>query len=117
MNPYIFIHRIKGPAMLLVFGITALLNEWDIISYGKSWPLYLIVFGVLQLAERAAWSQIQQDQYAQYVAQQGQPYGAPVPGQYPPYGAAPGQYPANPTAPAAPGSSSLSITPYDHEGR
>jgi hypothetical protein len=70
MNPYIFIHRIKGPAMLLVFGITALLNEWDIISFGRSWPLYLIVFGVLQLAERAAWSQWHQ-QYAQgpYAAQ------------------------------------------------
>jgi len=65
MNPYLFIHRIKGPAMLLVFGITALLNEWDIISFGRSWPLYLIVFGVLQLAERAAWSQWQQQQYAQ----------------------------------------------------
>ena len=64
MNPYLLIHRIKGPAMLLVFGITALLNEWDILSFGRSWPLYLIVFGVLQLAERAAWSQYQQ-QYAQ----------------------------------------------------
>jgi hypothetical protein len=70
MNPYIFIHRIKGPAMLLVFGITALLNEWDIITFGRSWPLYLIVFGVLQLAERAAWSQWHQ-QYPQgpYAAQ------------------------------------------------
>ena len=64
MNPYLFIHRIKGPAMLLVFGITALLNEWDILTFGKSWPLYLIVLGVLQLAERAAWSQYQQ-QYVQ----------------------------------------------------
>ena len=65
MNPYLLIHRIKGPAMLLVFGVTALLNEWDIISFGKSWPLYLIVLGVLQLAERAAWSQWQQEQYVQ----------------------------------------------------
>ena len=119
MNSYIWIHRIKGPAMLLVFGITALLNEWDIISYGKSWPLYLIVLGVLQLAERAAWSQIQQDQYAQYAAQQGQPYGGPIPGaapgQYPPQ--YPAQYPPSAPPPAAPGSSSLSITPYDREGR
>jgi hypothetical protein len=76
MNPYIFIHRIKGPAMLLVFGITALLNEWDIISFGRSWPLYLIVFGVLQLAERAAWSQWHQ-QYAQGPYAQGVVPGAP----------------------------------------
>jgi len=105
MNSYLWIHRIKGPAMLVVFCITALLDEWDIISYGKSWPLYLITFGILQLAERAAWSQAQQEQYAQYYAQ----------GQNPPYGAVPGQPPV-PTPPAAP-SSSLSITPYDSEGR
>jgi hypothetical protein len=107
MNPYLFIHRIKGPAMLLVFGVTALLNEWDIVSYGRSWPLYLIVLGVLQLAERAAWSQWQQAQYAQG------PYPA---GQYP----APGVAPAAGTA--APASSSLVVTPperpYDSgEGR
>ncbi len=121
MNSYLWIHRIKGPAMLLVFGITALLNEWDIISYGKSWPLYLIVFGVLQLAERAAWSQAQMDQqaqqYAAYGTVPGQPpatYPGQYPGQYPnPY---PGQYsgPA-PTAPSS--STSLTVTPHDNEGR
>jgi hypothetical protein len=79
MNPYLFIHRIKGPAMLVVFGITALLNEWDILSFGRSWPLYLIVFGVLQLAERAAWAQYQQ-QYVQghYAAQGVRPSVVPV---------------------------------------
>ncbi len=94
MNPYIFIHRIKGPAMLLVFGITALLNEWDILSFGRSWPLYLIVFGVLQLAERAAWSQYQQ----QYVQ-------APYPGQGVGPAAAPG------SAAAPPPSSSIVVAP------
>ena len=93
MNPYIFIHRIKGPAMLLVFGITALLNEWDILSFGRSWPLYLIVFGVLQLAERAAFSQYQQ-QYMQ--------------GQY----AGPGVVPGTPgVTPEAPPSTSIVVSP------
>lgn len=97
MNPYLFIHRIKGPAMLLVFGITALLNEWDILSFGKSWPLYLIVLGVLQLAERAAWSQYQQ----QYM--QGQ-YAGQVPG--------PGVIPGSPVPSAdAPPSSSIVVSP------
>jgi hypothetical protein len=94
MSPYLFIHRIKGPAMLLVFGVTALLNEYDIISYGRSWPLYLIVLGVLQLAERAAWSQWQQQQFAQ-----GQQYAA--------QGAVPGTEPAGNT----PASSSLVVSP------
>lgn len=95
MNPYIFIHRIKGPAMLLVFGITALLNEWDILSFGRSWPLYLIVFGVLQLAERAAWAQYQQ-QYAQ--------------GQYATQGVDPG-FGAGAPSNAAPPSSSIVVSP------
>lgn len=90
MNSYLLIHRIKGPAMLLVFGVTALLNEWDIISFGKSWPLYLIVLGVLQLAERAAWSQWQQQQYVQ--------------GQYAAQG-------AGPVANTPPASSSLVVSP------
>src|ERR1700742_1969870 len=94
MNSYIWIHRIKGPAMLLVFGITALLNEWDIISFGRSWPLYLIVLGVLQLAERAAWSQYQ-EQYVQ----------APYPAQ----GVAPGGAQGTPSA--APPSSSIVVSP------
>lgn len=92
MNSYVFLHRIKGPAMLVVFGITALLDEWDILSYGRSWPLYLIVFGVLQLAERAALAQWQQSQAAQVA------YGGSVP-------------PA-----AAPSNPSLSITPQPPYG-
>lgn len=65
MNPYLFIHRIKWPAMLLVFGITALLDEFDVISYGRSWPLYLIVFGVLMLAERTFIAQMPPPVYPQ----------------------------------------------------
>jgi hypothetical protein len=54
MNQYIFLQRITGPAMILTFGVTALLDEWHILNYGKSWPLYLIVLGVIKLAQRAA---------------------------------------------------------------
>lgn len=60
MNSYIFLHRIKGPVILVVFGITALLNQWHVLSYSESWPLYLIAWGLLQLAERAAWSRAQE---------------------------------------------------------
>lgn len=59
MNRYLFFHRIKGPVILLVFGVTALLDTWHILSYGRSWPLYLIALGLLLLAERAAWAQMQ----------------------------------------------------------
>jgi len=54
MNRYIFLQRITGPAMLLTFGFTALLDQWGVLNFGRSWPLYLIVLGVLKLAQRAA---------------------------------------------------------------
>lgn len=54
MNRYILIRRLRGPAFLLLVGVLALLNQADILTWGKSWPLYLILAGVLLLAERAA---------------------------------------------------------------
>jgi hypothetical protein len=54
MNHWLLIRRLRGPAFVLLFGITALLDQWHIISFFRSWPLYLILLGVLNLAERAA---------------------------------------------------------------
>jgi hypothetical protein len=76
VNRYLFFHRIKGPVIILVFGVTALLDAWHILSYGQSWPLYLIAIGLLQLAERAAWSQMQAPPPAGYSGYSG---GAPPP--------------------------------------
>lgn len=98
MNRYIFLCRIKGPVMLLVFGVTALLDQWGILSFGRSWPLYLIAFGLLQLAERAAWSEAQYPEG--YTGQPGN-WGGPEPG------AGPG------APPQGSGTSSPSITPPD----
>jgi hypothetical protein len=97
VSRYLFLHRIKGPVIILVFGVTALLDTWNILSYGESWPLYLIAIGLLQLAERAAWAQMQ----------------APPP---PPAGFPPSQptgQRGNWGGPAGPSSTSLSIRPPD----
>jgi hypothetical protein len=95
MNRYLFLHRIKGPVMLVVFGITALLNQWGILSYGRSWPLYLIAFGVLQLAERAAWSQAYPEQNP-----------GPQPGNW-----------GGPSGPPPPSSTAMTVAPPDEGGR
>lgn len=63
MNQYIFLQRITGPAMLLTFGVCALLDQWDILSFGRSWPLYLIVLGIIKLAQRAALATAQPPPY------------------------------------------------------
>jgi len=96
MNRYILIRRLRGPAFLLLVGALALLNQADILSWGKSWPFFLILWGVLALAERAA------------LAADGNGYSAP------PYTGAP--YAAAPT-PAAPVQESTAIVPAHDDYR
>jgi hypothetical protein len=54
MSRYILIRRLRGPAFIMLVGVIALLAQAHILGWDKSWPLYLILWGVLQLAERAA---------------------------------------------------------------
>jgi hypothetical protein len=57
MNQYLFLRRMRGPIILLTFGVTAILDEYAGISYAHSWPLYIIVWGLLKLAENAILAQ------------------------------------------------------------
>lgn len=56
MNQYYLIRRLRGPAILLLIGILALLQTAGVIHgfWHLFWPLLLIMLGVLLLAERAA---------------------------------------------------------------
>ncbi len=86
MNRYILIRRLRGPAILLLLGILALLDEAGVIDHfwNLFWPLLLIMIGVMLLAERAA---LAIDGYGPYPCA--------------PYGSGAGPNPAQP--PAAPG--------------
>lgn len=83
MNQYYLLRRLRGPVILVTIGVMALLDQYDVLSFGRSWPVILIVFGVLMLAERMVLAQM------------------PPP---PPGGYAPEYYgmPAQPQAPAQP---------------
>jgi hypothetical protein len=98
MNQYLFLRRMRGPIILLTFGITAILDEYAGIGYAHSWPLYLIVWGLLKLAENAILAQ----------------HPPVIPGQYPGYPAA-GVTATGPAAPANTSvpSSGTSIVPFD----
>ena len=74
MNRWYHLRRMRGAAWLILIGVLALLNQWHILSWDKSWPLFLIVPGVLILVERAAWTaDLRDQQMAQGSAQPGQP--------------------------------------------
>jgi Domain of unknown function (DUF5668) len=82
MNSWLLIRRLRGPAFIILVGITALLNQWGVLSFSRSWPLYLILAGVLGLAERAALAvapPIYPDPYAPPYSPPPPPAG-PVPG-------------------------------------
>jgi hypothetical protein len=53
MNSWLLLRRLRGPAFLILVGFTALLNQWGVLSFGHSWPLYLILAGIFGLVERA----------------------------------------------------------------
>lgn len=55
MNQYFLIRRLRGPAILLLIGLIALLHRTGVIHsfWRLFWPLLLILLGVLLLAERA----------------------------------------------------------------
>jgi hypothetical protein len=53
MSRYILIRRLRGPAILLLLGVVALLHQAGMTDMWKLFvPLLLILLGVLQLAER-----------------------------------------------------------------
>ena len=94
MNRYILIRRLRGPAFLLLVGVNALLAQAHILSWGHSWPLFLILAGVLQLAERAA---LASDGYPQFPGASWQGTGQTGPNQ----GTNPGAYSGAPFQGAA----------------
>ncbi|MGA3132699.1 MAG: hypothetical protein ABSD59_17985 [Terracidiphilus sp.] len=56
MSRYILIRRLRGPAILLLIGTLGFLHQVGVIPYfwRLFWPLLLITWGLLLLAERAA---------------------------------------------------------------
>ncbi len=78
MNRYFLIRRLRGPAFLLLLGFIALLNQMHVLGWDQSWPLFLILAGVLILAERAALAASESYPQTPYT---GAPYaGGPYPG-------------------------------------
>jgi hypothetical protein len=117
MNRYTIICRLRWPAFLLLTGVIALLDQMDVVSWGRAWPLYLILWGVLALAERAAMAG--QPPIAGYDPNLGfAPGYAPQPGPYAgPYAApAPSTSPVQPAPPYQPVTpASTSIVPANSD--
>lgn len=102
MNRYILIRRLTGPSILLLLGVVALLHQADLVSWSIFLPLFLILLGVLKLAQRAALAAAGDE--PMYPGSP-YPYGAGIPG-----------VPVGGQPPAQPGSSIVSAPPQDFGG-
>jgi Domain of unknown function (DUF5668) len=80
MNHWYQLRRMRGAAFLILVGVLALLNQWNILSWDKSWPFFLILAGLLALVERAAWTA---DIRARQAAQEFSATAGPGPGTIP----------------------------------
>jgi hypothetical protein len=120
VNRYLLIRRLRGPAVLLLIGTLALLDQMGVIEHfwHLFWPLLFILMGVILLAERAILS-IDGPGVPPYPGSpySGPPYsGTPYPGSpYPgtPYPGAP--YTGTPAA-QSPATPATAIVPaHDHD--
>lgn len=46
------VHAIRGPILLITLGVLVTTDHFGGYSFGRTWPLLLIVFGLLILIEK-----------------------------------------------------------------
>jgi Domain of unknown function (DUF5668) len=50
----LFLQAIRGPVLLITIGILFAMHQAGILPFGRTWPLIIIVVGVMKLLERLA---------------------------------------------------------------
>lgn len=48
------VRAVRGPLLLIALGALLLVDRFTYFGFSQSWPILVILFGVLKLAERAA---------------------------------------------------------------
>jgi hypothetical protein len=49
-----FLCAIRGPILMITLGVLLSIDQFGGVSFARTWPVLLIVFGLFNLAERAA---------------------------------------------------------------
>ena len=48
-----FLSAIRGPIMLITLGVLLSIDHFGSVSFARTWPVLLIVFGLFKLMERS----------------------------------------------------------------
>jgi len=51
-NSYNIVSAIRGPLLLITLGTLVTMDYFEGIGFARTWPILLIVFGILKLLER-----------------------------------------------------------------
>ena len=46
------IQAIRGPLMLIMLGTLVAMDYFDVYGFGRTWPILIILFGILKLLEK-----------------------------------------------------------------
>jgi len=95
MYRYRVFHALRGSIWIVLVGVMFLLDSFHILSWGRSWPLFIIVAGVMAVFRGVAYSG---GAYPSYIHPHAPPPEAPT------------QPPAEPSTPIVPST-------HDEEGR
>ncbi len=93
----LYLQSIRGPVLLMTLGVLCALHQADIASFRLTWPVLIIVVGVLVLGERLTASPVVAAPFQATVGSAFPPQGYQVPGVPPP-----GGWPSYSSQPAAP---------------
>jgi hypothetical protein len=47
-----FLCAIRGPILMITLGVLLAIDQMGTLSFGRTWPVLLILFGLFKLAER-----------------------------------------------------------------
>ena len=49
---YNLVQAVRGPIMLIALGTLVAMDYFEIYGFGRTWPVLIILFGVLKLLEK-----------------------------------------------------------------
>ena len=52
-NAHSLVQAVRGPIMLIMLGTLVAVDYMGVYSFWRTWPILIIVFGILKLLERA----------------------------------------------------------------
>ena len=54
----LFVQAVRGPILLITIGVLFAMHQAGVLQFSRTWPLIIIMIGLLKLIERLAMPQV-----------------------------------------------------------